>query len=181
MRSISKAHIFDAGVNRPRVRKRIGPDGVVVREKLPSIASELWVTAAGNVVALPLSTSAGLRSKNNQAAARMKETQSRAGGIPFGECPVRTLRGLPESMASELPCAPGTYGESRACKHVAQIIESRQAATLAALKENEQRHKSIEAKKLELLEAAQARTVESESVTASGKTGVSAKPAAKLG
>ena len=150
--NLSKSHIWDAGANRPRTRTILSPDGATITEKLPSIVSEKWVDPNGHVVELALNNAAGNRSTNTPTAGRVRETQQRRGALRYGECPVRTGRGLPSSMRDDKPCAIGTYSDAQACPHVERIIATRQAETAKRAREHERRLMSVEQRKLELWE-----------------------------
>lgn len=159
LKSLSQSPIHDAGANPPPTRKVTDADGLVRTEKLPPMPSRKYVKASGSVVRIALTNAAALRNTNNSYGHRAHAKAIRNGMVPYGDCPARTLVGLPQNMRDETPCAPGSYGEHRACIHVERIIALRTEAHAKAEAASYERNKSQQQRHLELLERREERAV----------------------
>lgn len=150
LKSITQSHIFDAGNKPPRIRRY--RDGLRVRTgKLTWLKTEKWVDPRGNVIPLALTTAAAASVKRcHQEAEDRRYVMRQAGGIPYGQCPLRTGE-IDESVFPEelrevcqLKDEHGRrlFGEHKACAHVEHVIQKLQGEERAAWQERMRRRRA---------------------------------------
>jgi hypothetical protein len=109
-----------------RTRRVMGPDGVMVDERIPPIPFHLhMVDPAGHVVAVALANGFDVRTlRDNLYGQQLLNEKLVAGFLPIDECPVG------------LGLVDGTDGcegrQATPCRHLQPIIDARREATRAA-------------------------------------------------
>lgn len=104
-------------------RKVMGPNGVMVTEKLSPLWGKKMVHPDGDVTVVTLSTGYTIRGlKNNSHGLQKLEEKLKQGFLVFSECPVATRR---VSDMGE-PCK-GTFSDEECCPHIKKIIQDRRA------------------------------------------------------
>jgi hypothetical protein len=113
----------DIGRN-PPVRKTMGPDGVMVTEKLCPIPFNIKMVAPdGDVVVIGLATGFTIRGfRGNDYGVQLLEDKKKAGFLPFKECPLLT-RSFPRA-AADVACE-GEFTDDKCCPHINKVIAAR--------------------------------------------------------
>lgn len=140
----------------PPTRKVMGPDGVMITEKLSPIPfNRKMVSPDGDVVVIGLATGFTIRSfKGNDYGVQLWEEKLKAGFIPFDECPV--AKGHVQ-MSGEAGCkgsdGRGQFSNQECCPHLNVIITNRREAHRKTQKEYGQNFLTNQDKLIAHLEA----------------------------
>lgn len=114
----------------PPTRRTMGPDGVMVTEKLcPIPFNKKMVALDGSVVTVPLANGFTIRGfKGNDYGVQKLEEKLAVGFLPFDECPLATGR-VPVTDGDK-PCRgadgrPAKFTDAECCPHMKNVIKAR--------------------------------------------------------
>jgi hypothetical protein len=107
----------------PPTRKTMGPDGVMVTEKVTSLWGMKMVDPAGDVTFVTLATGFTIRGfRGNDYGVQRYEDKLKAGFLPFKECPLVAKR-IPRGQG-DVPCE-GEFSDAKCCPHMDKVIQAR--------------------------------------------------------
>ncbi len=119
MSSLKKTKIKFAG--RPRTRKVMDADGVVIEEKACPLLHMKMVDPAGNVVKVPVANGGSMNSLNeNPYAAIVTQEKVKAGFLNYFVCP----KGLCETKGPAV-IRPEAFNDVECCDHMESVIKAR--------------------------------------------------------
>lgn len=111
----------------PPSRKIMGPNGVMITEKLSPLWGKKMVAPDGDIVTVTLASGYTTRSlKNNDHGIQKLEEKLKAGFLMFAECPVATKR-IAKQGPDDKAC-DGEFSDNKCCPHLDKVIADRRAA-----------------------------------------------------
>lgn len=149
----------------PPKRKRMGPDGVVIEEKLnpmPRHNKIKMVAPSGQVFELSVANGWAIKQpKAQRYYHQILAEKTAAGFLVYAECPVATGRippGKGDDGKPDLGCRddrglPLRATDDQCCPHMERVIAARKRAQEQRSAQFEQAFKSQESRKLEAFEA----------------------------
>ena len=155
---------------KPPARKFMGPDGLMVTEKLcPIPFAKKFIAPDGSAVTIPLANGFTIRGfKGNDYGVQIMEEKVEAGFLPYDECPLATKR-VPRAQG-ETPCE-GEFSDEKCCPHLEKIAANRQQAHRAQQQEYGKNFATNQDRLIKLMEAQAEKMAVAEKQSA-GKRGI---------
>jgi hypothetical protein len=163
----------------PPIRRTMGPNGVMVTEKVNPIPfNQKMVSPDGDVVSVSLANGFTIRGfKGNDYGVQKLEEKLAAGFLPYSECPLATGR-VPVAKGAK-PCRdeegrPAKFSDAKCCPHMDAIMQERREHYRSEKAPMYKAHESSADRLIQAMEAQMKKAQEAVTeVQVSGKKGLS--------